>query len=128
MVLFASRDCPFTSVDSESCELKKAECSRCGRVAPGTVTRIDWKLRLNVSGMSVTIFDSMMRPVSVRSVCSTGLSPCTVIDSCSAPTSMRRSTRTVVLTATMTPSRWMRLKPLSSARTRYVPSFKLGKM
>ena len=37
-----------------------------------------WKLRLKVSGMSVTIFDSMMRPVSVRSVCSSGDSATTL--------------------------------------------------
>ena len=65
--------------------------------------------------MSVTIFDSMMRPVSVRSVCSTGLSPVTVIDSWRLPTSILRSTRIVVLTSTMTPSRTTFLKPLSSA-------------
>jgi hypothetical protein len=35
---------------------------------PGTVIDRLWKLRLKVSGNSDTIFDSMMRPVSVRSV------------------------------------------------------------
>src|SRR4029078_9574907 len=71
-VLLASRGCPFTSVASESCELKNCECSRCGRVAPGTVTSRLWKLRLKVVGMSVTIFDSSTRPVSVRAVRRTG--------------------------------------------------------
>ena len=35
----------------------------------------------------------MMRPVSARSVCSSGLSPTTVTDSSMAPTSIFRSTR-----------------------------------
>ena len=85
-----------------------------------------WKLRLKVSGMSVTIFDSRIRPVSVRSVWRIGVEPTTVIDSSRVPTSMPRSTRIVVLTGTMTPSRTTLLKPASSATTRYVPSFKLG--
>ncbi len=108
--------------------MKNAECSRCGRVAPGTVMSRLWKLRLKLSGRSLTIFDSMRRPVSLRSVCSIGLSPCTVIDSSIAPTSILKSTRTVVLTATMTPSRTTFLNPASSPTTLYVPSFKLGKL
>ena len=39
---------PFTSKRSESCELKNCECSRCGRLTPGTVCISDWKLRLKV--------------------------------------------------------------------------------
>jgi hypothetical protein len=116
-VLLARRGWPFTSTDSESCELKNAEWLRAGRVAPGTVTSSDWKLRLKVSGSSATIFDSMMRPVSVRSVCSSGVSAATVTVSFSCPTSSLRSTRTVVLTSTRTLSRMTFLNPCSSAST-----------
>ena len=73
-VLFAWRGWPLTSMPSASCELKNCECGRKGRVTPGTVTRMPWKFRLKPSGISLTIFDSMMRPVSVRSVCRTGVS------------------------------------------------------
>jgi hypothetical protein len=97
--------------------LKNAECSRCGRVDPGTVIRTLWKLRLNVSGMSETIFDSRIRPVSVRSVCSTGVSAETVTASVTAPTSKARSTRTVVFTSTFTFSRTVFLNPWISALT-----------
>ena len=60
----------------------------------------------------------MMRLVSARSVCSSGLSPTTVTDSSIAPTSSFRSTRSVALTGTITPSRTDFLKPLSSPETR----------
>src|SRR5438552_15434392 len=67
----------------------------------------------------------MRRPVSARSVCSSGLSPTTVIDSSMAPISIFKSTRTVALTGTSTPSRTVFLNPVSSPTTRYVPSFRL---
>ena len=126
--LFASRDWPLTLVERLSCALKKSECGRCSRSAPGTVIIIPWKLRLKPSGTSSRWTLSMMRLVSARSVCSSGLSPTTVTDSSIAPTSSFRSTRTVALTGTSTPSRMTRLKPLSSAPTRYVPSFRLEKV
>ncbi len=116
-VVLAMPGWPFTSKRSESCELKNCECSRCGRLTPGTVCISDWKLRLKVSGSSATIFDSMMRPVSVRSVCSSGVSAATSTVSFSWPTSSLRSTRTVVLTSTLTPSRSTFLNPWSSAST-----------
>jgi len=116
--LLASRDCPLTFVERLSCALKNSECGRNGRVAPGTVTSIPWKLRLNPSGTSCRWTLSMMRPVSARSVCSNGLAPTTVTDSSSAPTSILQSTRTVALTGTSTPSRTKRLKPESSDVTR----------
>ena len=51
-VVLAMPGCPFTSKRSESCELKNCECSRCGRLTPGTVCISDWKLRLKVRGSS----------------------------------------------------------------------------
>ncbi len=66
----------------------------------------------------------MSRPVSARSVWSSGLDATTVTDSSMLPTSIFRSTRTVALTGTTTPLRTMRLKPLNSDVTRYVPSFR----
>jgi hypothetical protein len=116
--LFARRDWPLTLVDRLSCALKKSECGRCSRSAPGTVTIIPWKLRLKPSGTSVRWTLSMIRLVSARSVCSSGLAPTTVTDSSIAPTSSFMSTRTVELTGTSTPSRTTRLKPLSSPVTR----------
>ena len=65
---------------------------------------------------------SMIRPVSARSVCSSGVRAATVIDSSTTPTSILRSTRTVVLTSTSMPWRTVFLNPLSSASTRYTPS------
>ena len=53
--LFASRDWPLTLVERLSCALKKSECGRCSRSAPGTVTIIPWKLRLKPSGTSVQV-------------------------------------------------------------------------
>ena len=78
------------------------------------MTIIPWKLRLKPSGTSCSWTASMMRLVSARSVCSSGLSPTTVTDSSMAPTSIFRSTRTVALTGTTTPSRTIFLKPLNS--------------
>ena len=52
--LLASPDCPFTSILRLSCGLKNSECSRCGRVEPGTVAIMPWKFRLNASGMEAT--------------------------------------------------------------------------
>ena len=50
--LLARRDCPFTLLDRLSWALKNSECGREGRVAPGTVISMPWKLRLNPSGAS----------------------------------------------------------------------------
>ena len=115
--LFASPDCPFTSTRRLSCELKNSECSRCGRDAPGTVAIRPWKLRLKPSGIAVTCTLSISRPVSVRSVCSSGVSAVTVSVSSIAPTSSAMSMRMLVLTATRTFSRTNVLKPVSSAFT-----------
>ena len=76
-----------------------------------------WKFRLNESGIAVIWTLSMTRPVSVRSVCSSGVSPVTVTVSSRVPTASDRSTRTLVLTATRTFSRIVDLKPASSALT-----------
>ena len=84
----------------------------------GTVMSSAWKLRLNPSGICVICVLSMMRPVSVRSVCSIGASPVTMTDSSNWPTARTISTRTVVLTLTSTPSRENFLKPTSSPSTR----------
>jgi hypothetical protein len=83
---------------------------------------------LNVSGSSVTIFDSRMRPVSVRSVCSIGVSADTVTASFICPTSSVRSTRMVVFTSTLTSFLMTFRNPCSSAVTSYVPFCRLEKM
>ena len=75
--MLAMPGCPLTSKRSESCELKNSECSRCGRLDPGTISIGDWKLRLKVSGISATNFESIMGPVSVRSVSAAGVSVAT---------------------------------------------------
>ena len=125
--LLARRDWPLTLAERLSWALKKSECGRWILSAPGTVITMPWKLRLKPSGTSARWMLSMMRLVSARSVCSSGLSPTTVIDSSRAPTSSLRSTRTVALTGTSTPSRTTRRKPLSSPETWYVPSFRFEK-
>ena len=128
ITLLARRGCPLTLVDRLSCELKNCECGRNGRVAPGTVTISPWKFRLKESGISVICLLSMMRPVSARSVCRAGVSATTVASSVSCPTCRVRSTRTVVLTSTTTPSRWTLRKPGISTTTRYRPSLRFEKM
>jgi hypothetical protein len=117
ITLLASRVCPFTLVERLSCELKNCEWGRKGRVAPGTVTISPWKLRLNESGISVICLLSMMRPVSARSVWSGGASCTTVTASARLPTCSARSTRTVVLTSTLTFSWTVFRNPESSAST-----------
>ena len=70
------------------------------------------------SGMAAICSPWMMRPVSVRSVCSAGDSAVTVNVSARSPGSSRKSTRIVVLTSTWTFSRTTFLNPVSSASTR----------
>jgi len=115
--LLASRDWPFTSEERLSWELKNSECGRYGRVEPGTVAIMPWKFLLNDSGMADTWMLSIVRPMSVRSVCSSGVSPVTVTVSSRPPTSSARSMRTLVFGATRTPSRTVVLKPSSAAFT-----------
>jgi hypothetical protein len=86
-------------------------------VIPGTVIDRLWKFRLKVRGSSDTIFDSRIRPVSVRSVWRTGLSAETVTSSVICPTLKARSTRTVVFTSTFTFWRAVFLNPWISAST-----------
>ena len=50
--LLPRRLCPFILLSSESCELKNSECGRLGRVAPGTVAHMPWKLRPKPSGIA----------------------------------------------------------------------------
>ena len=83
--LLARRDWPLTLLDSESCELKNSECGLNGREAPGTVAIMPWKLRPKPSGIAAICAPSMMRPVSVRSVCSAGVSEVTVTTSLISP-------------------------------------------
>ena len=70
-----------------------------------------WKFRLNDSGIAVIWMLSSVRPVSVRSVCSSGVSPDTVTVSESSPTPSARSTRMLVLTVRRMPSRTTVLNP-----------------
>ena len=128
-VLFARRGWPLTSTASESCELKNCECSRCGRVDPGTVISRLWKLRLKVSGMSRhhLRFDDAagVGPVGLQQ---RRLGRRRVTASVIWPTSSFMSTRIVVLTSTLTPWRTTFLKPCSSASTVYVPFSRLEKV
>ena len=60
----------------------------------------------------------MMRLVSARSVCSSGLSPTTVTDSSMAPTSSLKSTRSVALTGTIDAVAHDLLEPAQLGRRR----------
>jgi hypothetical protein len=116
--LFERRDWPLNFVSWLSWGLKNWEWGRAMVTVPGTVAHMPWKLRLWVRGRSWTSRPSIVRPVSARSVWSTGVSWTTSTVSVIAPTSRTMSTRTVELTFTSMLSRENFLKPVSSVSTR----------